>query len=34
VYRTWIEIKNRSARTKFLSHLEETLNRKMEEGDE
>lgn len=34
VYRTWIEIKNRSARTKFLTHLEEILSRKIEEGDE
>lgn len=33
VYRTWIEIKNRSARTKFLTHLEDVLKCKMEEGD-
>lgn len=34
VYRTWIEIKNRSARTKFLHQLEDIMNRRMEEGDE
>lgn len=34
VYRTWIEIKNRSARTKFLHQLEDIMHRRMEEGDE
>ncbi|WHF51459.1 RteC domain-containing protein [Chryseobacterium gotjawalense] len=33
VYRTYLEIKNRSARTKFLTGLEELLNRKMEDRD-
>lgn len=34
VYRTFLEIKNRSARTKFLTGLEQLLNRKMEDSDE
>ncbi len=34
VYRTYLEIKNRSSRTKFLNTLEELLNQKMEMQDE
>lgn len=34
VYRSYIEIKNRSSRTKFLSTLQELLNDKMAESDE
>jgi len=33
VYRSFLEIKNRTARTKFLTSLEEVLQRKMEEKD-
>lgn len=33
VYRTFLEIKNRSVRTKYLISLEELLNKKMEERD-
>lgn len=34
VYRTYLEIKNRSSRTKFLNTLEQLLNRRMEMQDE
>lgn len=34
VYRTYLEIKNRSVRTKFLTGLEELLNSRMEAQDE
>lgn len=34
VYRTYLEIKNRSSRTKFLNTMEELLNQKMEMQDE
>ena len=34
IYRTYLEIKNRTSRTKFLNTLEELLNHKMEMQDE
>lgn len=34
VYRSYIEIKNRSSRTKFLTNLQDLLNDKMAESDE
>lgn len=34
VYRSYLEIKNRSSRTKFLSGLKDVLNEKMTESDE
>lgn len=33
VYRTFIELKNRNSRTKYISRLNEILEKKMEEGD-
>lgn len=33
VYRTFLELKNRNARTKFISNLNDILQKKMKEGD-